>query len=185
MFSLCFPATLSYSHPCLLVTYIACLPVTAVLSQIMQVLNFAVETPSVLLLIKSIVKTIPTLVPHFGLFLAIYYGFSGDSRNNDHTCVPEPSTFMAAPAYIMTSTQRSPHCCLSCPLNPGSFPSQVWLSLSSVASAWSILTQAAPAIGGKAIKTPLGGILQPLLSLQPQALHGLIQHMVAIRTITT
>ena len=69
--------------------------------------------------------------------------------------------------------------------NPGSFPSQVWLSLSSVASAWSILTQAAPAIGGKAIKTPLGGILRPLPSLQPQALHGLIQHMVAIRTITT
>jgi len=47
------------------------------IGKIMQVLNFAVETPSVLLLIKSIVKTIPTLVPHFGLFLAIYYGFSG------------------------------------------------------------------------------------------------------------
>lgn len=45
--------------------------------KIMQVLNFAFETPSVLLLIKAIIKTIPTLLPHFGLFLAIYYGFSG------------------------------------------------------------------------------------------------------------
>jgi len=45
--------------------------------KIMQVLSFMVETPPVLLLIKSIAKTLPTLTPHFGLFLAVYYGFAG------------------------------------------------------------------------------------------------------------
>jgi len=49
------------------------------LGKIFQVCNFAVETSSVYLLVCSIFKTLPTLGPHFGVFLAFYYGFAGMS----------------------------------------------------------------------------------------------------------
>jgi len=42
-----------------------------------QVCNFVTETRSVAQLFTAVVRTLPTLGPHFGLFLAIYYGFSG------------------------------------------------------------------------------------------------------------
>lgn len=49
----------------------------AAVGKIFQVASYSVETPSVFLLFKAIMKTLPTLGPHFGLFLAIYYGFAG------------------------------------------------------------------------------------------------------------
>jgi len=42
-----------------------------------QVCNFAVETPSVRLLVYAVAKTLPNLLDQFGLFLAVYYGFAG------------------------------------------------------------------------------------------------------------
>jgi len=49
------------------------------LGKIFQVCNFAVETSSVYLLVCAVFKTLPTLGPHFGIFLAFYYGFAGMS----------------------------------------------------------------------------------------------------------
>jgi len=49
----------------------------SVLGKIFQVMSYSVETPTVLLLLKSVFKTLPTLGPHLGLFLSIYYGFAG------------------------------------------------------------------------------------------------------------
>merc|ERR1711871_625606 len=48
-----------------------------VMEKVVQVLNFAVEVPSVYLLVKAILKTLPLLVNHFGLFFAVYYVFAG------------------------------------------------------------------------------------------------------------
>jgi hypothetical protein len=50
--------------------------VTAV-GKFSQVLAFVTETSSVQLLFRAVLQTLPTLGPHLGLFLAIYYGFAG------------------------------------------------------------------------------------------------------------
>ena len=47
------------------------------LGKCFQVMNFICETKSVETLFGAVVRTLPTLGPHFGLFLAVYYGFSG------------------------------------------------------------------------------------------------------------
>lgn len=47
------------------------------LAKIMQLINFAVETPSVYLLVKSVLMTFSYIGPHLGLFSAVYYAFAG------------------------------------------------------------------------------------------------------------
>jgi len=42
-----------------------------------QLCNFATETTSIFILVRAIIRTLPTLGPHFGLFIAVYYGFAG------------------------------------------------------------------------------------------------------------
>jgi len=51
--------------------------VSAAAGKFFQVCTFAVETPSVRLLLVAIMRTLPNLGTHLGLFLAVYWGFAG------------------------------------------------------------------------------------------------------------
>jgi hypothetical protein len=47
------------------------------LGKVFQVLNFIVETTAVNTIFTATMKCFPTLGPHFGLFLSVYYAFAG------------------------------------------------------------------------------------------------------------
>jgi len=45
--------------------------------KVFLVMNFAVMTPAVLRLLKVVIKTMQSIGPHLGLFVAVYFGFAG------------------------------------------------------------------------------------------------------------